>query len=274
MILSNRMSVRIADLYFDEPMPSGLKADIVRFNQTPRPIAGAKCTPVATIVVDLSASEDELHAKLKSHTRWKIRRAQKDELTYEFSSDGNPEAARRFADHLDRCTDLKDRNRVSRPRIAILSSQKVFDVSFVRDSAGEILCASSYLVTPFRMRGLWAGAIYRSTPDPTRRTIIGRANRLLYWRDMLRFKAAGIRVFDFGGYYVGSEDEEKLRINGFKEEFGGQVIHEFNCATAPTLKGRLALWGIHKRGEWATRGRARSRPAGMEERESPVSASV
>lgn len=274
MILSNRMSVRIADLYFDEPMPPGLRADLVRFNQTPRPIAGTECTPVATIVVDLTASEDELHSKLKSHTRWKIRRAQKDGLTYEFASDGNPEAARCFADHLDRCTDLKDLNRVSRPRIAILASQKLFDVSFVRDSAGEILCASSYLVTPFRMRGLWAGAIYRGTTDPTRRTIIGRANRLLYWSDMLRFKTAGIRVFDFGGYYLGSEDEEKLRINGFKEEFGGQVVQEFNCAKGLTPKGSLALWGIRKRGEWAVRRRARLHPVSIEERESPVSASV
>jgi hypothetical protein len=274
MILSNRMSVRIADLYFDEQMPPELKADIVRFNQSPRPIAGAKCTPVATIVVDLSAPEEELHSKLKSHTRWKIRRAQKDGLTYEFSSDGDPEAARRFADHLDRCTDLKDLNRVSRTRIGILSCQKLFDVSFVRDSSGEILCASSYLVTPSRIRGLWAGAIYRSTTDPTKRTIIGRANRLMYWRDILRFKAAGVSTFDFGGYYLGSEDQEKLRINAFKEEFGGRVIQEFNCETTLTLKGELASLAIRKRGEWAMRRRASAPQVTVEEHESPISASV
>jgi hypothetical protein len=274
MILSNRMSVRIADLYFDEAIPGNLKADILRLNQWPRPVAGAKCASVATIVVDLSVSEDELHSKLKSHTRWKIRRAQKDGLTYEFSSDGDPKAARLFADHLDRCTDLKDLNRTSRARIAILSRQKLFDVSFVRDGAGEILCASSYLLTPSRTRGLWAGAIYRSTTDPTRRTIIGRANRLMYWRDMLRFKASGISAFDFGGYYLGSEDAEKLRINAFKEEFGGRVIQEFNCERALSLKGRAALWAIHRRGEWAMRRRAHLEGAAVEERESPISASV
>ena len=276
MILSNRMSVRIADLYFDESMPPDpdLKPDIVRFNQSPRPITGAKCAAVSTIVVDLTAPEDELHSNLKSHTRWKIRRAQKDELIYEFSSDGNPQAAHRFADHLDRCTDLKDLNRVSRTRIAILCRQNLFDVSFVRDSSGEILCASSYLRTSSRVRGLWAGAIYRSTTDPTRRTIIGRANRMMYWRDMLRFKAAGITTFDFGGYYVGSEDVEKLRINGFKEEFGGRVIQEFNCEKVLTIKGALAAWAIRKRGQSSTRKRASLRQGPLEEHESTVSASV
>lgn len=274
MILSTRMSVRIADLYFDEPMPSGLTADIVRYNQSPAPVARAKCRSVATIVVDLSATEDELHSKLKSHTRWKIRRAEKDELRYEFADDGNPEAVERFADHLDRCTDLKDLNRISRHRLSILSRQKALDLSFVRDASGQILCASSYLVTPSRMRGLWAGAIYRSTTDPTRRTIIGRANRLLYWRDMQRFKAAGVSILDFGGYYLGSEDQEKLRINGFKEEFGGRVIQEFNCERALTLKGELALRAIRWRGERAMRKRERLRQAQVGEHESPLSASV
>jgi hypothetical protein len=121
---------------------------------------------------------------------------------------------------------------------------------------------------------MWAGAIYRSTTDPTRRTIIGRANRLMYWRDMLRFKASGIGTFDFGGYYLGSEDAEKLRINAFKDEFGGRVIQEFNCERALTLKGRAALWAIHKRGEWVVRRRGASPAAAIEERESPISASV
>jgi lipid II:glycine glycyltransferase (peptidoglycan interpeptide bridge formation enzyme) len=135
----------------------------------------------------------------------------------------------------------------SRQRLTILSRNRALDISFVRDKAGDILAASSYIVTPSRVRGLYAGASYRATTDPSRRTAIGRANRYLYWRDMLRFKEAGIRMFDFGGYYIGSEDEEKLRVNGFKAEFGGEIIHEFNCQSAVTIKGKLALWGIEQR---------------------------
>jgi hypothetical protein len=274
VILSTRMSVRIADFYFDEPAPAGLKADIIRYNQSPVPTPGSDCTPCSTIVVDLSLPQDELFCNLKSHTRQKIRRTQRDELTYEFSNDGDQDTLVRFADHLNRCRDLKLLPRVGRKRLFILARQKALDLSWVRDQSGEMLCASSYVITPFRVRGLLAGASYRNTTDPTRRTMIGRANRLLYWRDIVRFKEAGFRFFDFGGYYMGSEDQEKLRINGFKEEFGGEVLHEFNCQKGMTVKGNFMLWAIRRRSEWMMRKRSRALQSTVEENESSIPASI
>jgi hypothetical protein len=268
------MSVRIADLYFDEPVPANLKADVIRYNQSPVPISGADCTPFSTIVIDLSLSQDDLFSNLKSHTRHKIRRTQKDGLTYEFSNDGNRDAVLRFADHLDRCSDLKYLPRASRERLLVLARQRVLDLSWIRDKSCEMLCASSYLIAPCRLRGLFAGALYRSTTDPTRRTMIGRANRLLYWRDVMRFKDAGFRFFDFGGYYIGSADQEKLRVNDFKEEFGGKVMHEFNCEQGITVKGKFMLWAIRRRGEWATRKRSRALPPPTEHHERSIPASV
>jgi lipid II:glycine glycyltransferase (peptidoglycan interpeptide bridge formation enzyme) len=259
------MSVRIADLYFGEFMPSELHSDIVRCHQLSTPILGASCTPFCTIVIDLTRPESELFAKLKSHTRYKIRRAaERDGIVYEFSNDGNPEAVRRFADHFDLCASLKRLAAVSRQRLRILASQRVLDLSFVRDAAGEILAASSYLLTPTRVRGLYAGASYRATADHTRRALIGRANRLLYWQDMLRFKRAGVRLFDFGGYYAGTDDAEKLRINEFKLEFGGKILHEFNCAMGVTLKGKVILWAIQQREQWLSQRRIRPKEVATE----------
>lgn len=272
MIFSTRMSVRIADLYFEETIAAQLPADIVRYNQSPVAIHGAVCNPFSTIVLDLSRSEDELFSNLKRHTREKIRRAQKDDLSYSFSNDGDEQALKQFADHLDSCTDLKKLPRTSRQRMSILAARKAFDISFMRDRDGEILAASSYFVTPSRIRGLWAAATFRKTTNPTRRTMIGRANRLLYWSDILRFKEAGVQTFDFGGYYMGSEDAERLRVNGFKLEFGGQVLHEFNCEVGMTLKGRAVLWALRRRGEWVTRRASRLSQAAAEEHESSVPA--
>jgi len=253
------MSVRIVDLYFDEPMLPPLEVDIIRYNQSSMPVADTTCTSFTTIAVDLSRSPDELRSKMKSHTRYKIRRAaEKDELFYEFSSDGNSDAVIRFADHFDRCAALKHLASASRQRLWILARNHALDVSFVCDKFGDILAASSYIVTPTRVRGLYAGASYRATTDQSRRTLIGRANRYLYWRDMLRFKEAGVRLFDFGGYYTGSGDEEKLRVNGFKAEFVGEILHEFNCQKAITLKGKIALWAINQRAQSVVRRRLRA----------------
>ena len=274
MIFSTRMSVRIVDLYFDEPLPPNLEADIIRYNQSPVPVPDARCTPFATIVVDLSLPEEKLFSNMKRHTCTKIRRAQKDSWTYEFSNDGNRDAVTQVADHLDRCRDLKSLPRVGRERLFILARQKVLDLSWVRDESGEMLCASSYLITPCRLRGLFAGALYRSTTDTTRRSLIGRANRLLYWRDIMRFKEAGFRLFDHGGYYLGSENQECLRVNGFKEEFGGEVMHEFNCEQGISVKGKFMLWAMRRRGEWVTRRRIRALQSLGEKHESPIPTSV
>lgn len=272
------MSVRIVDLYFDEPSPALNGVDIVRYNQSSAPVAGAQCTPFSTIVIDLSRPQEELQSNLKGHNRYKIRRAtDKDELLYEFSNDGNWDAVRRFADHFDRCAALKHLPKASMERLRILAQNRALDVSFVSDKSGELLAASSYLLTPTRVRGLYAAAAFRATTDQSRRTVIGRANRYLYWKDILRFKEAGIRIFDFGGYYTGNEDEERLRVNVFKAEFGGRVLHEFNCQQATSLKGRMAIWAIEQRVQWLARKRAQaiqSQPAQEEYHQGPIPSSV
>jgi hypothetical protein len=58
---------------------------------------------------------------------------------------------------------------------------------------------------------------------------------------MLRFKRAGVALFDLGGWYAGLEDKELLAINFFKEGFGGRIVKTFHCTRAETAKGRLYL---------------------------------
>jgi lipid II:glycine glycyltransferase (peptidoglycan interpeptide bridge formation enzyme) len=278
MITSTKSSVRIVDLYYDETANCELKADVVRYNQSPDRKAGGFCTPFHTIVLDLTQSPEALLAGVKSHTRYKIRRAgDKDELDYSYSANPDEEAIRTFADHFDSCGAFKDLPKASRERMRTLADNGALDLSFIRDRSGELLAASSYVVTRGRARGLYAGASYRSTNDPSRRTFIGRANRYLYWRDILRLKESGIRIFDFGGYYAGNEDEEKLRVNGFKEEFGGRVLLEFNCELALTLKGKVALWAVHRRERrlWESRAAKASQTARTEKSdETSIPASV
>jgi hypothetical protein len=256
MIFSRRTSVNILDLYFDEPIPSGMKPDIIRYNQWSMPVGGAKCQPFSTIVLDLTRSHHELLSHIRSHTRRKLRRAEKDNLVCESSNGGNLDIVRTIADHFDRCGHLKNLVKASRARLFILARSGALDVSFVHDGRGEILSAISYLRMPGRARALYAAAAFRRTKDLARRAAIGRANRYLVWQDILRLKKAGVRMFDFGGYYTGSEDQEKLRINTFKEEFGGVVLHEYNCQAPVTLTGSAALWAMEARNRWQLRRRA------------------
>jgi hypothetical protein len=57
---------------------------------------------------------------------------------------------------------------------------------------------------------------------------------------MLRFRDLGCTTYDLGGWYAGKTDTHQLRINAFKEEFGGRVVQNFNCIEAVTIKGKIA----------------------------------
>jgi lipid II:glycine glycyltransferase (peptidoglycan interpeptide bridge formation enzyme) len=247
MILSKRFSVRILDLYFDEQPPS-MRVDILRFNQSPTPVPGSVYTPFSTIVIDLSPSQDELLGRMKIHHRQKIRRAFKDDLTYEYSRSADPAAISRFADHFDACAKLKNLPLASRERLAILAEQNALDISWA-SSNGTILSACCAVIAPARIRGLYAASSFRSNGQFLPRTLIGRAGRYLYWRDILRFKEMGATHYDLGGYYTGTVNAERLRVNEFKEGFGGEIRHEFNCELGVTLKGKLVGWAIRQRNE-------------------------
>jgi lipid II:glycine glycyltransferase (peptidoglycan interpeptide bridge formation enzyme) len=260
MILSTRLSVRIADLYFEE-QPPAIKADILRFNQSSRPIPGAICTPFSTLVIDLTVSSDELLARMNSHHRQKIRRALKDDFTYEYCRTGDKTAIERFVDHFDRCAELKNLQPASRARMEILAQHDALDLSFVLHG-GKILAACCAIVTPARVRGLYVANGFRSAGHSAPRTLVGRAGRYLYWRDILRYKESGAVAYDLGGYYTGDTDTERLLVNRFKEGFGGELRHEFNCEIDLTFKGKMLGWAIRQRNERVRRKRQANDVAG------------
>lgn len=77
--------------------------------------------------------------------------------------------------------------------------------------------------------------------------MIGRANRRLHWEEFQHYKALGYRLYDFGGWYEGTEDKQKVLINQFKEEFGGTKVHAFASEENRTLLAKAIAFGNHLR---------------------------
>jgi hypothetical protein len=105
---------------------------------------------------------------------------------------------------------------------------------------GEVLIWHAHLRGPDRARLLHSASIFREMDKDTA-NLIGRANRLHHWADMQRFRGEGLGTYDFGGWYAGSEDAAKLRINDFKRGFGGAIVPQYNADCASTWKGAAAL---------------------------------
>ena len=73
------------------------------------------------------------------------------------------------------------------------------------------------------------------------RALVGRANRLLHWKEMTHFREAGLETYDFGGVALAGPDMPVAGVDAFKRLFGGRLVHEFEARRARSAFGRLAL---------------------------------
>lgn len=86
-----------------------------------------------------------------------------------------------------------------------------------------------------KVRLLYSASLFRNEEDTQLKAIIGRANRLLHFRDMCFFKERGFEVYDLGGYAANTNNAALQRINQFKDSFGGELIQESDYLPMPTL---------------------------------------
>jgi hypothetical protein len=239
MIYLKRGPVRIGESWFQEE-PSR-RVDIARYIHLDRCIPGARCTSVHTIVTDLMPDSDSLLAAMKPQTRTGIRRAARDGVrTNLWFSPGDAvmHAFRRFFVNFARQKNLSLWNE---ERFCALRQNGMLTISNAVTPSGDALVWHSYVHYGQTVLELHSASQFRSSQLSAERNAIGRANRYLHFHDMLAFKDLDFRVFAFGGWYAGSKDVEKLRINKFKEGFGGQVVRHFTCELGVTSLGKCAL---------------------------------
>lgn len=216
--------------------------DVLRCLQIETPLPGSQTTNFRTIWIDLTKSEDQLFREMNKTTRNEIRRASEEGLQYEFwHRDASP-MVDSFCDFVERHgtnerTGRRDANRWS----GVHAGYGTLDLSRVSHADGRVLVWHAYYRDRCHARLKYSVSLRRETA-PLLGAAIGRANRFLHWEDMKRFKAAGMQKYDLGGWYFGEDDQKLLRINKFKEGFGGEIRASYHCTRALTAKGRIFLW--------------------------------
>ena len=241
MIIWKKHGIRVADYFFDEE-PAPVQADVIRYHQWSSAVPGSRWTPFHTLLIDLRKPAEEIYAGMEPDCRKEIRRAEsKDTLLYFHCSDGSSSVCREVCELHDAFAAQKGLPKTNRRRIAALAGAHLLDISLFRNPRGDVLVWRIYYRDSRRARNLLNGSLYRTAAKSAQRQLIGRAHRYLVWRDILRFQEAGLETYDFGGWYMGREDKEKLRINQFKKEFGGYISESFNCARGVKWPGKLAL---------------------------------
>ncbi|MDP2324959.1 MAG: GNAT family N-acetyltransferase, partial [Gammaproteobacteria bacterium] len=225
------------DVWFDEQPDCGV--DIVRYHSRPTPVRDARRTPFLSMVTDLGVDAESLTAGFGKDCRYKIRRADtKDELATEWIT--NPaERLEEFRAFFDTFASQKGHEPCDLQwlRAACNAGQLVLTNAFRHD---EALVWHAYVVAGKSTWLQYTGSCYRDR-DNDYRALVGRANRWLHWKDMLRFKDQGMTRYDWGGLFQDESAPDRAGINEFKKSFGGQIVQSFDCIVPVTLRGRIVL---------------------------------
>jgi hypothetical protein len=232
--------IRIEEVWFDGALPSG-PADMVRFRQRPVLPEGCEGETFHTLIVDLSQGEDALWDGITKDVRYEIRRAERDGVAVVFDQHADAAAMAGFARAYDGLSRRKSLGSLDTGYLRSLAARNMLSLSRARATDGRSCSWHAYVVDRQRVRLLHSVSEQGDGDSPAERAFIGRANRLHHWRDMLHFRDAGFTVYDLGGWYAGSDDLPKLRINTFKEGFGGSREVSYNALWPVSARGRAAL---------------------------------
>ncbi|MHC0066590.1 hypothetical protein ACWATR_27330 [Nostoc sp. UIC 10890] len=241
LIVTKKFIFSVGEVWFDEDPPELSNVDVLHYRQWIQPIQGSQSDEFHTRLIDLTKSQDELWESISSNDRYKIRRAeQKDQVVYEYFEHINSDIINDFSDFYDSFAFQKGLARINRIQLINRVKAGAIDISRIKLNNGEPLIWHVYYRSHNRVRLLHSASLKNSN-DTSYQSILGRANRYHHWQDIVRFKNLGISVYDFGGWYTGNTDQEKLGINQFKEKFGGEIVKNFNCINGITIKGKLYL---------------------------------
>lgn len=230
-----RFVVRGEDWF--EPAPPARGVDVHEVYHVDEPIPGYRCVEFYTLLFDLRSTVDELFAAVRPEARRQIRRCTESaEIAYEHFFPCGPEPLERFFAAYDELAAVKGLAALDRELVRLYAVSGTLDLSLVRKSDGSPLAWHANYRTPQRARQLHSIAFFRG--DKAERNLVGRAHRYHTWMDILRFKESGTPVFDLGGWYHGTTDGELLKINAFKEEFGGRVVRQFICERGISVRGK------------------------------------
>lgn len=240
--IDHQRGLKIADCFFETPNSSP-HCDILRLRQVPACLSekGWTCGEFHTLFIDLTHDEEALLKQMHSNTRYEIRRAiSKDNFDCQIEYHPFPDQVEQFQSFFNQYMQHRGLVAPSKEFIQHLSAHNSFAMSWVKHLDYNILAYHTYVLGLKRAR-LLNSVTFQPEENKKIRTLVGRANRLLHWQDMLTFQEHDIECYDFGGVALNTESPELLGINEFKRSFGGDLVTEYNCVKAISWKGAIAL---------------------------------
>ena len=246
-VISRRWPVTVKHYWFGQHPGKTVMPDIATFHNIPAPLTNARNVESWTLLTDLSGTEADLMSCLSRSTRTQVRRAEREGIKAERLDCRKPETLDEFALFWSRFVESKADVRtildvsVQLHMLKRMANASILELSRALGPDGEPLVYHIFIVAEGRARVHHSASLFREGQSSAQRHFTGWAGRFLHWQDMLYYQQQRFTQYDMGGWYAGKGDESLLRVNQFKEEFGGRRVCEYDVMIDCSFLGRLAL---------------------------------
>lgn len=176
--------------------------------------------PTITHTVELNLDQDveTILTNFSNTVKRDLRKAEKDGLVCDFKYD--PEV---FVPFFNEFAAIKKIFPTSKRRLEEVSDNLQMSFAYLN---GDILAAHTYLLDKELGIARLLHSASKRFDEKYDSYLVGRANKLLTYKEIIFFKERGYTIFDFGGY---NTDAQNLHgINSFKLSFGGEVVPCYN----------------------------------------------
>jgi hypothetical protein len=182
-----------------------------------------------TKIIDLSQGEDKIFSNFQKNTRYEINRAKKEGII--FNIEDNLEQFVKFYNL------FAASKKIEPTSIEALGTYENYLIITKAIQDNRILVMHALLIDEEekRARGLMSASLCPYDDNHDQRSLIGRANRFLWFADMLFFKERNFKILDAGGY------DSLTEVNKFKDSFGGILLEESIYISYPLRIYRFLL---------------------------------
>lgn len=232
--------IKAQNVWFNSKTTIDKNADIVFYNQSDLNINKKfNVKPFVTLLVELNLDENNIFERFAKSVRYEINRAiQKDNLTINYYyKEFSETVLQQFINCYNDFAVEREKEKISGIEFEYYYKNNQLAITTISSNT-DILIWHTYIIAEETARLKTSNSIFINQSNETK-NLIGRANKLLHWKDILYFKNLNLKYYDFGGWYVGNDDKKLVGINKFKESFGGYKATSYNYVKLVSIKGKL-----------------------------------
>ena len=171
-----------------------------------------------TLHNNLLEDADVLFSKIAKNTKYKINRAMKEGV------ETGKASLEEFLPFFNDFAPTRNLKKLTRNNLKAYKDALIITKTFQNET---VFAMHAYVVDKEegRARLLYSATVNRDTSSIDL-NMVGRANRLLHWKDMLMFKDLGLSIYDWGGIAGDPEAKETAGIDSFKMAYRGIPVEE------------------------------------------------